>query len=176
MRIADRVLAALAEATGERIVVANDPRASDWFPGEPVVADATPGLGPLAGLETALAAARGRGALVVAWDMPFVTGPLLRAIRARGESDGRAAVPVLGAPGRAEPLCAYYGPSALAACRALIAAGERRAAALYEALPGAAAMDEGELARFGDPSRMFASVDTPEALASLGGSLGPQAG
>lgn len=176
MRIADRVLAALGEATAERIVVANDLHAPGWFPGERVVADAVPGLGPLAGLETALVTARGRGVLVVAWDMPFVTGPLLRAIRARGESDGTAAVPVHGVPARAEPICAYYAPAALAVCRELLAGGERRAGALYEALPGAVAIGAEELARFGDPARLLASVDTPEALASLGGSLGPTTG
>ena len=77
LRIADRVLSALRGATDRQLVVANDARAAQWFPGMRVVADAEEGLGPLHGLRTALAAAEGEPVLVVAWDMPFVTTALL---------------------------------------------------------------------------------------------------
>jgi len=59
MRIADRVIAALRAASDDVIIVANDPDAPSWFPTMRVVADAVPGLGPLAGIETALRAANG---------------------------------------------------------------------------------------------------------------------
>ena len=173
MRIADRVLGALREATDNRLVVANDPQATAWFAGERVISDATRGLGPLMGLATALDAAGGAAVLVVAWDMPFVTGALLRALRDRGERSGTAAAPMHG-PGRwIEPLCAYYPPGALSACRALLAAGERRAAALLERLPGVITLDDQALAPFGEPARLFESVDSPEDLAALGGDFGP---
>jgi molybdenum cofactor guanylyltransferase len=171
VRIADRVLAALREATDSRLVVANDARAAAWFEGERVVADQTPGLGPLAGLATALDAAGGAAALVVAWDMPFVTGALLRELRARGEGGDAAVVPMHGAARWIEPLCAYYPPDALAVCRKLLQAGERRAAALLEILPGVRTMDDEALASFGDPARLFDSVDSPEDLAALGGEI-----
>jgi molybdenum cofactor guanylyltransferase len=171
VRIADRVLAALRDATDVQLVVANDPRAGGWFDGAHVVADATPGLGPLGGLATALGAAEGAPVLVVAWDMPFVTGSLLRALRERGESAGAAAAPMHGAARWIEPLCAYYPPEALIACRALLDAGERRAAALLEILPGVRTMDDEALAPFGDPARLFDSVDSPEDLAALGGEI-----
>jgi len=171
LRIADRVLAALRGATERQIVVANDPRATRWFPGLQTVRDAEEGLGPLQGLRTALASAEGLPVIVVAWDMPFVTTALLSTLRAEGERGATAAVPVVGDPPRAEPLCAYYGASALAACDILIGRGERRAAALYESLPGAATVQGRDLVALGDPARLLFSVDTLDDLARLGGRL-----
>jgi molybdopterin-guanine dinucleotide biosynthesis protein A len=171
LRIADRALTALRGATDRQIVVANDPRATRWFPGLRVVKDAEEGHGPLHGLRTALAAAEGAPVLVVAWDMPFVTAALLSALRAEGEQGATAVVPLAGSPPRAEPLCAYYGAGALIACDALIARGERRAAALFEALPSAVAIPERLLEAHGDPARLFMSVDSPEQLDALGGEM-----
>jgi molybdopterin-guanine dinucleotide biosynthesis protein A len=153
--------------------VANDPSATTWFPGERVVRDVTPGVGPLMGLATALGAEEGAAVLVVAWDMPFVTGALLRALRARGERAGVAAAPMHGAARWVEPLCAYYPPDALSVCRELLNSGERRAAALLEVLPGVITLDDEALASFGNPARLFDSVDSPEDLAALGGDIGP---
>ena len=152
IRIADRALAALRGATDRQIVVANDPRAARWFPGLHTVRDAEEGLGPLHGLRTALASAEGAAVLVVAWDMPFVTAALLSALRAEGERGASAAVPVAGNPPRAEPLCAYYGAGAIAACDDLLARGERRAAALFESLPGS---DDGGSGRARDARRSW---------------------
>ncbi len=173
MRIADRVLGALRDATETRLVVANDPRAVTWFAGERVVPDVTPGRGPLMGLATALGAAGGAAVLVVAWDMPFVTGALLQALRERGERSGTPAAPMHGTARWIEPLCAYYPPDALLPCRALLEHGERRAAALLEALPGVITLDDQALASFGDPAQLFESVDSPDDLAALGGDFGP---
>lgn len=172
VRIADRVLAALRDASTTQLVIANDPAAAQWFPAERVVPDESPGLGPLGGLATALRAADGSPVLVVAWDMPFVTAELLRALRRRGEAGARAVVPVHGAEGWAEPLCAWYAPSVLPTCLALLEAGARRASALLDALlPGAETVGDEVLARFGDPELLFTSVDTVDALAALGGTL-----
>lgn len=166
------MLAALRGATTTQMVVANDPAAVRWFPGERIVADERPGLGPLAGLAAALGAAQGAPVLVVAWDMPFVTADLLNEIRRRGEAGASAVVPVHGVDGWAEPLCSWYAPSALVVCRRLLDAGARRGAALFDALPGTETMGDTDIARYGDPNRLFTSVDTPGRLAELGGSLG----
>jgi molybdopterin-guanine dinucleotide biosynthesis protein A len=171
LRIADRALTALRGATDRQIVVANDPRATRWFPGLRVVRDAEEGHGPLHGLRTALEAAEGAPVLVVAWDMPFVTAALLSALRAEGERGATAVVPLAGSPARAEPLCAYYGADALIACDALIARGERRAAALFETLPGATTLLGSDLEALGDPARLLFSVDTLDDLNRLGGRL-----
>jgi molybdopterin-guanine dinucleotide biosynthesis protein A len=170
-RIADRALAALRAATTSQVILANNPAAPGWFPRERVVADDVPGLGPLGGLASALRAANGAPVLVVAWDMPFVTAGLLLELRRRGEAGASAVVPVHGAEGWAEPLCAWYAAAGLATCRALLESGARRAGALFDALPGATSIGDAELASFGDPSRLFTSVDTPDLLAELGGTL-----
>jgi molybdopterin-guanine dinucleotide biosynthesis protein A len=171
LRIADRALAALRGASDRQIVVANDPRASIWFPHTAVVADDEPGLGPLGGLRTALRAAGGAGLLVVAWDMPFDTPALLRALREIGESGASAVVPVSDHGPAVEPLCAYYAAEALQGGERLLAHGERRASALFESLPGAFALRGADLEALGDPTHLLRSVDTPQALAAHGGRL-----
>jgi molybdopterin-guanine dinucleotide biosynthesis protein A len=93
---------------------------------------------------------------------------LHRAERERGAS---AVVPVAGARGLPEPLCAWYAPDALAVCDALLAAGERRAAALLEALPRTRRLDAAALADLGVPARLLTSVDTLADLARIGGRL-----
>jgi molybdopterin-guanine dinucleotide biosynthesis protein A len=171
IRIADRILAALRGATDTQLVVSNDPSAEQWFPSLPVVADAVPGLGPLAGLETALRAADGSAVMVVAWDMPFVTTPLLRGMRAVGEIGAAAVVPAHGEPPVLEALCAYYAPEALPVCSRLLADGERRAHALFSALQSAVMIPERVLAEHGDPERLFLSVDSQEQLEALAGAM-----
>lgn len=171
IRIADRILAALRGATDTQLVVSNDPSAEQWFPSLPVVADAVPGLGPLAGIETALRAAAGFSVMVVAWDMPFVTTPLLRGMRAVGEIGAAAVVPAHGEPPVLEALCAYYAPEALPVCSRLLADGERRAHALFSALQSAVMIPERVLAEHGDPERLFLSVDSQEQLEALAGAM-----
>lgn len=171
LRIADRVLTALRGATDELLVVSNALEAPDWFPGRAVIRDEVAGMGPLAGIATALRGAAGASVIIVAWDMPFVTTPLLRGMRALGEAGASAVVPVHGASNTPEPLCAFYAADAGAVCAALLAAGERRAAALFEALPSAMTIPERLLEAHGDPERLFLSVDTPEQLEEIGGTL-----
>lgn len=171
IRIADRILAVLRAATDTQLVVSNDSSATEWFPSLRVVADAVPGLGPLAGIATALRAAAGSAVMVVAWDMPFVPTPLLRGMRALGEIGAAAVVPVHGEPPLLEPLCAYYGAEALPVCERLLADGERRAHALFHALPSAVLIPERLLVEHGDPARLFLSVDSPEQLAALAGAM-----
>ena len=170
MRIADRALAALREASNRQLVIANDPRAGEWFPGLTIVADEEPGLGPLTGLVTALRAAEGAPIIVLAWDMPFVPGGLLAELAVRGARGAAAVVPVHGVRGQRQPLCAYYSAAALTTALELLERGERRAAALAKGLAQVELLDEQELARFGDPARLFLSVDTPDELAEHGGS------
>jgi len=157
----------LAASTTSRLVVANDPAAPGWFPGESVIADDASGHGPLAGIATALRVADGRPVIVLAWDMPFVSPELLIELRRRGSAGVDAVVPLHG--GQREPLCAWYAADAAAVCRRLLESGERRAVALAENLPRVAWLEDADLAALGDPQRMFTSVDTPDALAALGG-------
>lgn len=173
-RIADLVLERLALVCDQRLVVANDPRATRWFAPLDVHPDADGEHGPLAGLASALRAARGDPVLVVAWDMPFVTTALLAALRARGDGDGVSVVPVHGDRAVAEPLCAYYRAESLPTVERLLAAGESRARALFDALRqagGAIALADTSLESVGEPGRLFTSVDSPLSLLALGGEL-----
>src|SRR5205085_224220 len=148
-----------------------DPNASHWFPSMRIVADETPGMGPLAGIATALRAANGAAILVIAWDMPFVTAPLMRGMRAVGELASAAVIPSHGEGQIDEPLCAYYPSSTLAVVEQLLAEGERRAGVLREALPAVVAIPERVLVEHGEPERLFLSVDSPEQLEALGGMM-----
>ena len=171
IRIADRVLTVLRGATDTQLVVSNERDAEAWFPELPIFADAQRGQGPLAGIETALRAAAGASVLVVAWDMPFLTTPLLRGMRALGEIGPPAVVPTHGDPMVVEPLCAFYAAETLDVCTSLLERGERSARALFDALPAAVAIPERVLAQHGDPDRLFLSVDTQEELEALAGLL-----
>jgi molybdopterin-guanine dinucleotide biosynthesis protein A len=103
--------------------------------------------------------------------MPFVPSTLLLALRSMGESGASAVVPQENVGGLTSPLCAYYGPEALATCERLIEQGERRAMALLEALPAARTLSGAELSGFGSPARLLLSIDTPDDLAAVGGQL-----
>lgn len=171
IRIADRALIALRGASDSQIVVSNAANAVDWFPTMRIVADTTPGLGPLGGIASALRAANGAAILVLAWDMPFVTAPLMRGMRAIGEIASAAVIPSHGEGHIDEPLCAYYPASTLAVCEQLLAAGERRASALRDTLPAVMTIPQRVLLDHGEPDHLFLSVDSPGQLEAIGGTL-----
>jgi molybdopterin-guanine dinucleotide biosynthesis protein A len=161
-RIVDRVLEALAQATTEQIVVGKDVALLEReLPGLRLVCDSTSEQSSLAGIHAALAAADG-AALVVAWDMPFLAVPLLRAIRETGEKSAQAAIPE-GQFGL-EPLCAYYPPLAASIAGRQLARGELRLGAFVEALPGYTTVPLDVVSRFGDPAVLFANVNAPADL------------
>lgn len=163
-RIIDRVAGALRGACDDLLLVANDPAATSWLPGVRCVPDVLPGLGSLGGIHAALAHA-GAAVVVVAWDMPFVTTPLIADLRALGSApDVDAAVPESDSKRGLEPMCAYYDARCLAPIERRLAAGDRRVIAFYDdvrvALLGVEAV-----ARHGDPARLFMNVNTPDDLA-----------
>lgn len=103
-------------------------RAPDAYPdvGLPVLADAFPGQGPLAGIERALAVARQPLVLVLAVDLPRLTASRLRQLLAAG---GETTGVVPRVAGRFEPLAAVYPKSAHALAAARLDAGQNRARA-----------------------------------------------
>jgi len=165
-RIIDRVAAALRDASDELLLVANDPDAGTWLPGVRTAADVRVGDGALGGLHAALAHAGGSAVLVVAWDMPFVPSGLLRALRALGESGTDAAVPESALSGRGvEPLCAWYGPACLAAIERRLDARDRRVVSFFDDVR-LSRLGAAEVARWGDPARLFFNVNAPIDLAT----------
>jgi molybdopterin-guanine dinucleotide biosynthesis protein A len=124
-----------------------------------------PGRGPAAGILGAAAAYPGRWLLVLACDLPRVPAALLAELArfSRVETGAEAvdwAVPRWS--GGVEPLCALYGPAALAALAARV---ERRRFALHSLLEEELAvrvLEGEELAGFGEPGEIFLNLNTPE--------------
>jgi len=145
------------------VLAANDPGATDWLPGVAVVADRLPDAGGLGGVDAVLAS--GSDALIVAWDMPFVTVDVLRVIvdRARRAS-ADVVVPQSESPFGFEPFCAFYSARAGAPLSRFLAAGGRAPSDFLARLTRVERIPQAELP--GDARRLFLSVNTPEDLAT----------
>ena len=162
-RILDRLAGVLTAALGAPpLLVANAPDAATWRPDLRVVADVRPGLGSLGGIYTAVIEAPAP-VVCVAWDMPFVSEGLVRALAERldrydavlPQSDGRRGV---------EPLCAAYGPACREAIAATLEAGDRRAIGFHDRVRvGILPLDE--VRAFGEPDVLFFNVNTADDLA-----------
>lgn len=161
-RIIDRVARALRDAADDLLLVANDPDGARWLPGVRHTRDVREGEGSLGGIHTALARA-GTAVLVVAWDMPFVPGALLAALRSRGEG-ASAALPESGSKRGVEPLCAYYDSSCLSSIERRLDAGDRRVVSFLADMPDVRHLSAREVAQFGDPELLFLNVNTPDDL------------
>ena len=164
LRIIDRVVAALDAAVSDLYLAANDAGANAWLPGVPIIQDAIPGGGGLSGVHAALAAS-GRAVLVLAWDMPFVSGDLLRVLSARCATVD-AAVPISASPVGMEPFCACYAPSCLEPLERALRAGQFGAARFVRRLRAVDWLTDAEARAFGDPAQLYFSVNTREDLSA----------
>lgn len=159
--ILERSLAAMAAATDRIGIVANEP-GPYLAAGRPVRPDLRPGTGVLGGILTAVRWAREEGctaALVLACDMPFVSGALLRRL-AREAGPGIVAAPASSGRRGLEPLCAVYGVATDAAIEAALDRGDRAVVSFFDAVE-LRVLGEEEVRRFGDPGRMFWNVNRP---------------
>jgi molybdopterin-guanine dinucleotide biosynthesis protein A len=96
--------------------------------------DLRPGLGPLGGLETALASNRGEFNLVLGCDMPDIqSSDLKRLLKVAAETSALCTVAV-DTEGRRHPLCALYHRNALPFVRAALDARRLRLLDLVEEL------------------------------------------
>ena len=155
-----RVRDALAGRCAEVIVVGGGParlggvrRISDERPG---------GLGPLAGVEAGLAAARNRLVFVAAGDMPFLSVDLIGYMLERLEGRGVCAV-VPRHRGRPHPLCAAYAREVLPRVREALDGGVRSMHGFLEGAGSVEYVEEG-LRRFGDPDLFLMNINSPEDL------------
>ncbi|MFA6166352.1 MAG: molybdenum cofactor guanylyltransferase [Gemmatimonadaceae bacterium] len=163
-RIIDRVAGALRGAADELLLIANDPGADAWLPGVRTAADVRRGEGALGGLHAALSHAGGHAVLVLAWDMPYASQGLLRALRSTGEQGYDAVVPESETSGRGvEPLCAWYGPACLPAIERCLDAGDRRVVSFFKDVRRAH-LPAAEVSQYGDPARIFFNVNRPDDL------------
>jgi molybdopterin-guanine dinucleotide biosynthesis protein A len=161
-RVIDRVATALRAATDDLLLVANDSAADAWLPGVRRVGDVRRDRGPLGGVHAALTHCGG-DVLVVAWDMPFVAPALLGELRVRARSGYSAVVPE-SAAGQLEPTCALYAESCRLDLERWLDSGRSGASAFLMQCPGVLRIPVAEVSRFGDPARLFFSINTREAL------------
>jgi len=158
-RIADELVAALGTPP---LLVANAADAAAWRPDLEVVADDQPGLGALGGIYTAVAKGPAP-VVVVAWDMPFVSAPLIEAL-ARGLGGADACLPSSGGPRGVEPLCAAYGPACRSAIEQSLAEGDLRAIGFHRFLR-VSILPITSVSGLVDPALAFFNVNTANDLA-----------
>ena len=125
------------EALGCTVEVARGSGGQAPVEGRPLIVDAAPDAGPLAGLLAALERARAVGAsgvLALACDMPLVGAAELRPlVSAVLDPAGEADASMWVVDGREQPLCAAYSTRCLGAARAAFEGGARRPVALFDA-------------------------------------------
>jgi molybdopterin-guanine dinucleotide biosynthesis protein A len=161
-RILDRVADAVAAVIGAApLLVANATEGPTWRPDLRTIPDVRADCGSLGGIYTAVVSGAGP-VLCVAWDMPFVTPELLRALVDGSvgrdaflpESDGRRGV---------EPLCAVYGPACAPAIERQLDGGDLRAIGFHAAV-NVGTLPLERVRAFGDPEELFLNVNTPGDL------------
>jgi molybdopterin-guanine dinucleotide biosynthesis protein A len=157
----------LAERAAATLAAVADPvlEVGPGHTGLPAVSEDPPGAGPLAALGagwSALGAAGHHGPLLLlAVDMPYVTPELLRLLAERPGLP--TAVPRH--QGRAQPLCARYGPEALDLVAGLLASGQRSMQALL-AVAEVDWLEASEWEPVGGPDA-FTDLDEPADLGRL---------
>ena len=161
-RVLDRAAAALETALGAPpLLVANAADAARWRPDLAVHADVVPGQGSLGGILTAVELAA--PVVCVAWDMPFVSAGLLKALAALLQA-ADVAIPESDSRRGLEPLCAGYGPACGPAIRAALARGDQRAIGFHQDVR-VARLPRERVLQYGDPGVLFFNVNTPDDLA-----------
>ena len=161
----DRVADALRPVTDTLLVVANDPQAGTWLPGVPHARDRFPGAGGLAGVDAALHWKREGDVLVVAWDMPFVSTALLRALVAgAAETGADVSLPESPSPYGFEPFCAFYSRRVADSLAEFLEGGGGAARDFIRRLARVHRLDGEAVRAIGDPATLFLSVNTPADL------------
>ena len=157
--IVERVLAALAPAVDDVLIVTNTPELYEFLK-VPMVADVYPDHGSLGGIYSGLRAAGGAAALTVACDMPFLHTDVIRLVIA-GAGEGHIAIPRVGS--RLETLHAAYGKACLPYIAERLAAGRLKITDFLECVP-VVEIAEADVARYRDPRVVFMNVNTPHEL------------
>ena len=154
--LAGRAARLLAGVCGE-VIVADAGRGV--LPGRLSIPDG-PGRGPAAGILGAARARPGHPLLVLAVDLPRVPVPLLGELARPGFDLALARW-----TGGAEPLCALYGPAALAVLEERVGRGQLDLHSLADE-PGLRVrwLGEAEIRRFGEPGEVFLNLNRPEDL------------
>jgi molybdopterin-guanine dinucleotide biosynthesis protein A len=154
--IINRQVEVLQRVADPLFIIAGDPgRFADL--GLPIYSDVIEGSGTLGGIYSALEVSPLDAVLVVACDLPFLDAGLLGRLVELAQDGDAAWVRSDRGP---EPTLACYRRTARQAIRRQIDAGRLKASDLGAVL-SVAEMDLTEVARFGQPSRLLANINTP---------------
>jgi molybdopterin-guanine dinucleotide biosynthesis protein A len=158
-RIVDRQIAVLRQVAGEILIVARDPGVFAGVDAR-IVADRSPGKGPIAGLEAGLLEMSGEQLILVGGDMPGLSVKVLELIASIDESFD-AVVPLV--DGRAEPLCARYHRRILATVQERISRDQLAMHQLINQL-NVFAIKEDQLRALDPELRTLVNINAPEDL------------
>jgi len=158
--IIERVVAALAPAVDDVLLVTNTPELYAFLK-LPMVGDVYPDHGSLGGIYSGLKAASGLAALTVACDMPFLHPEVIKLVAARA-GEGDVVLPRVGP--RLETLHAAYDKVCLPHIAECLSAGRLKIVEFLERVR-VVEIAEDEVARFRDPRVTFMNVNTPDDLA-----------
>ena len=159
-RIIERVLAAIAPAVDDVLIVTNTPDLYAFLE-RPMIPDAFPDHGSLGGIFSGLAAANGDAIFTVACDMPFLHPAVARLVVSRaGEAD--VVIPRVG--DMLETMHASYAKTCLPAMEARLREGRFKIIGFF---PDVRVLEipEADVARHRAPDVLFMNVNTPDELA-----------
>jgi molybdenum cofactor guanylyltransferase len=155
----ERVVRRLEAIASEVVVVSGPHLVLPALHNARVIEDEKPLQGPVAGILYGLRAARTDLCFVCGCDHPFIEPAVVRLLIERAAA-ARGAVAVF--DGIPQPLVGAYRQSVAEIAASMLAAGERRAAALVRRT-GLVEVPEEDLLRIDPSGRGFLDVDTPEA-------------
>jgi molybdenum cofactor guanylyltransferase len=124
------------------------------------IKDGWPGEGPLGAIVTALLASNAKWSLVVACDLPYVTGEWLEFLIARALPSHADAVLARSERGL-EPLCAMYGAHAKEKLNVVLSSGVRKVKEGLNRLD-IETIEPDEWKRFDSDGLLFKNMNTPE--------------
>ena len=156
----ERIVAELRPVTPRISLVGREPAGFD--PDLRIIPDVHLHWGALGGIHAALGACVSDWALIVACDLPFVTGDLCSRLRTLSEQESPDAVVPIQPDGRPQPLCALYRRQpCLLEAEKLIAGGEHTPRALLANVKTRWVRPE-ELFDLPGAENFFFNVNTPQ--------------
>jgi molybdopterin-guanine dinucleotide biosynthesis protein A len=158
-RIIERVLAALAPAVDDVLIVTNTPELYAFL-NLPMVGDVYPDHGSLGGIYSGLEAASGQAAFTVACDMPFLHPEIVKLVVERA-GEGDVVIPRVET--QLETMHAAYGKMCLPYIAERLIAGQLKIVDFFERVR-VVEIAEADVARFRDPQIAFMNVNTPDEL------------
>ena len=160
--LVERTLSVLQSLFAETLIVTNSP--SSYIDiSAPTTGDLFPNCGPLGGLHAALSHITTGGAFIVACDMPFLNGELIRWLLGQwGDEDALVAV----VADRIEPLHAIYARKCLSTAEACLNA-DRLAIQDFLDTVHVRYVPENEFSHIENATLSFHNVNTPNEFNAL---------